>query len=479
MPRDYTEIQRVLVITFILNLLATLAKLGVGLWTGTLSLIADGLDTLFDGLSNIIGVIAVRISSQPPDQEHPYGHRKYETLAALFIAAALLITAWELGSSAIARLFNPQPVHFHWWSVAALLFGSLIQAITGIWELHKARQLESEVLLADARHTLASIGVSATVLIGLALVWLGYGWADPAVALLVALFIAKIGVDTVRENVPALVDRAPLSAENIGAIVAAVQGVESYHRIRSRGPSDHVAIDLHVRVAPNLSMQDANAIGDEVRRRLLALPGVDDVTVHIEAQRGPESAADLYTATRLAAQEIGLSIHEYWVQENEQQKLSLHLHVGVDPNSTMHEAHELVDRLEQELLARRPELQAIHSHIESANTEILPSARVSSGLYQRIHDQIVEATAAIPALSNPHNIQVRQVEGKLFISLEVWVDGNLPVMQAHELSTQLQESIRATVANTGEVLIHLEPHTEEDQTAEEQPSEEQAEAPRS
>jgi cation diffusion facilitator family transporter len=459
MTRDYAQIQRVLVITFILNLLATVAKLGVGFWTGTLSLIADGLDTLFDGISNIIGLVAVRISSQPPDKEHPYGHRKFETLAALFIAAALFITAWELGSSAIGRLLNPQPITFQWVSVIALIIGSIIQAITGLWELGQARRLESEVILADARHTLASIGVSVAVLVGLGLVWLGYGWADPAVALLVALVIAKIGVDTVRENVPALVDSAPLSEENIGTVVAAVQGVESFHRVRSRGPSDHVAIDLHVRVAPNLSMQDANAIADEVRRRLLALPGVDDVTVHAEAARSLESAADLYTATRLVAQEIGVVIHEYWVQENEQ-KLSLHLHVGVDPNLSVREAHDLVDRLEQELLTRRPELDTIHSHIESANTDILPTARVSSRLYQRIHDQIVEAATVTPALSDAHNIRVRQVEGKLFISLEALVDGNLSVTLAHDLSTQLQEAIRAVVPNAGEVLVHLEPNVE-------------------
>ncbi|MCC6456831.1 MAG: cation diffusion facilitator family transporter [Caldilineaceae bacterium] len=460
MQRDYPQIQRVLVVTFVLNLLATLVKLGVGLWTGALSLIADGLDTLFDGISNIIGLVAVRISSQPPDKEHPYGHRKYETLAALFIAAALFITAWELGKSAVDRLLNPQPLSFHWWSVGALIIGSVIQGITGVWELGKARQLESEVLLADARHTLASIGVSATVLVGLGFVWLGYTWADPAVALIVALVIAKIGIDTVRENVPALVDRAPLSEENIGAVVAAVQGVVSFHRIRSRGPADHVAIDLHVRVDPNLSMQDANAIADEVRRRLLALPGVDDVTVHAEAERGADSAADLYTATRLAAQEFDLSIHEYWVQQNDQ-KLSLHLHVGVDPNASVRDAHELVDRLERELLARRPELDAVHSHIELANTEILPTARVSSGLYQRIHDQVVEAAITTPELSNVHDIKVRQVEGKLFISLEALVDGNLSVTIAHEISTRLQEAIRAVIPNAGEVLIHLEPNAEQ------------------
>lgn len=459
MRRNYSQIQRVLVITFVLNLLAAFAKLGIGIWTGTLSLIADGLDTFFDGISNIIGLVAVRISSQPPDKEHPYGHRKFETLAALFIAAALFITAWELASSAVERLLNAQPVSFQWVSVGALIIGSFIQGITGVWEMGKARQLESEVLLADARHTLASIGVSATVLVGLVLVWLGYSWADPAVALIVALVIAKIGVDTVAENVPALVDHATLSEDNISSVVAGVQGVESFHRIRSRGPSDHVAIDLHVRVAPTLSMQDANAIADEVRRRLLALPGVDDVTVHAEAERSVESAADLYTATKLVAQEFGIAIHEYWVQEQEQ-KLSLHLHVGVDPNSSVREAHELIDRFEQELLARRPELAAIHSHIELANTEILPTARVSSGLYQRIHDQVINAAATTPELSDIHDIKVRQVEGKLFISLEALVDGNLSIALAHDLSTQLQEAIRATVPNVGEVLVHLEPDVE-------------------
>ncbi|MCB0187669.1 MAG: cation diffusion facilitator family transporter, partial [Caldilineaceae bacterium] len=119
MQRNYRAIQRVLIITFLLNVLATLAKLGVGLWTGALSLVADGLDTLFDGLSNVIGLVAVNISSQPPDEEHPYGHRKFETLAALFIAAALFITTWELATGAIQRLFDPPPVVVNWWSIGA------------------------------------------------------------------------------------------------------------------------------------------------------------------------------------------------------------------------------------------------------------------------------------------------------------------------------------------------------------------------
>lgn len=458
--RDYGQIQRVLFITFILNLLAAAAKLGAGLLTNTLSLIADGLDTLFDGVSNIVGMLAVRVSRRPPDKEHPYGHRKFETLAALFIAAALFITAWELASNAVSRLLNPMPVQLNRWSFAALLFGSAIQGATGLWELRMARRHSSELLLADARHTLASLAVSGTVLAGFGLVWLGFDRADPLVALIVSGVILKIGIDTIRENIPALVDRAPLDEADISEVVAGVEGVESFHRIRSRGPVDSVAIDLHIRVAPHLSMQDANAIADEVRRRLLALPGVSDVTVHAEAQRDPDSSADLYTASKLAAQELGIALHECWVQSVDD-ILSIHLHVGVDPNLSMAEAHEIVDQLEQVIMQRRPEIDSVHSHIELASTEILPTARVSSGLQQRIRAAIAQSIESVPSLSDPHNIHIRQVEGKLFVSLEALVDGTLSVTDAHELSTQFQEAIRAAIPNVGEVLIHLEPRERE------------------
>ena len=456
MSRDYRAMTYVLVATFLLNLVASIAKLSVGLWTGALSLIADGLDTLFDGLANVIGLLAVRISSQPPDEEHPYGHRKFETLAALFIAAALFITTWELATGALHRLFNPIAVVVNRWSIAALLFSSVVQAFAGFWELRQASRLQSEILRADARHTLASIGVSGTVLAGLGLVQFGYAWADPLVALIVAGVIGKIGIDTVRENIPALVDRAPLDPLAIGDIVADVSGVESYHRIRSRGPADHVAIDLHVRVSPQLSMPEANAIADEVRRRLLALPGVGDVTVHAEAERGPDDASDLYNATRLAAQEMGVIIHEWWVQSVDT-ALSLHLHVGVDPNVTLAEAHDTVDQLEGMLLQRLPQLASIHSHLEPANVDVLPTAHVSSGLHQRVSVAVHQAAETILQLHDPHEIHVRQVEGRLFITVEALADGQFSLAEAHDLSTQLQAAIRERVPNVGEVLVHLEP----------------------
>ena len=457
MNRDHAAIQRVLILTFVLNLTATAAKLGVGLMTGALSLIADGLDTLFDGLSNVIGVIAVRMGSQPPDEDHPYGHRKYETLAALIIAILLFVTAWELGKGAVDRLIDPPTdTVVNGWSVAALIFGGVVQGVTGWWEMRQGRKLGSEVIVADARHTLASIYVSLAVLIGLGLVWLGYPWADPVVALIVAGVIARIGVETVRENIPALVDHASLDPESIGQVVAEVAGVESFHRIRSRGPVDSVAVDLHVRVAPRLSMQEGNAIGDEVRRRLLDLPNIEDVTVHIEAERGPESAADLYAAVKLAADEHDLTVHEFWVQQIDGDLL-LHLHIGVDPNLRLADAHARVDAFETTVRERYPQVTAIHTHIELATAEILPASRVSRGMQERVAAVVIQAADDVPGLSAPHNIHVHQMEGQLFITLDAFVDGAISVVAAHELSTRLQEQVRGQIGNVSEVLVHLEP----------------------
>lgn len=458
MERNHRAIERVLIITFVLNGLATVLKLSVGLWTGALSLIADGLDTLFDGLSNVVGIAAVRVGSQPPDEDHPYGHRKYETLAALLIASLLFVTAWELAVSAVERLLGADAPVVNRWSMLALGVGGLIQGLTGWWEMRRGRALQSEVLVADARHTITSLYVSGAVLVGLIMVRLGYPWADPVAALLVALAIVKIGVDTVRENIPTLVDQAPIDPERIGAVVAGVAGVESFHRVRSRGAADSVAVDLHIRVDPRLPMQTANAIADEVRRRLLNLEGVTDVTVHVEAQRGPESALDIQQAVRLAAGEHGLAVHECWVQQMEG-GIGLHLHVGVDPNLTLGEAHTLVDHLEQVLSQRLPNLSSIYTHIETTSADVLPTARVSRGLQQRMEQIVRDITDQIPGLSDPHDIQVSQVEGRLFIAVEALVDPALSVSEAHELSTRMQENIRAAAPNVGEVLVHLEPRS--------------------
>jgi cation diffusion facilitator family transporter len=455
--RDYPAIRRVLVLTMLLNWLAAGVKLAVGALTGALSLVADGLDSLLDGLANIVGLIGITVGSRPPDADHPYGHRKYETMAALVIASLLFFTAWELAESAVARLRHPEAVIVNRWSVAALLFSMAVQAGASAYEMRQGRRLHSEVLVADALHARASILTSLAVLGGLLVVRWGYPVADPMLTLVVAAFIVKIGLDIVRENSPTLLDRAAVDERVVAAIVGGVPGVESFHRIRSRGPADAGALDLHIRVAPELTMQQANAIADEVRRRLLDLKTIADVTVHIEAQRRPgREVHDIVPVIQHTAAERGLHVHEIWARRLGNQ-LVLEAHVGVDPDMTVEQAHEAVERFAQACLQRLPQFAEFRTHIELHSPAVLPGAEVSQTLRHQVTKAVYEAVAETTGLREPHNISVRQSEGRLITSFDVLADRNLPIAMAHELTSLVEARLRSQVPSLTDVLIHVEP----------------------
>jgi cation diffusion facilitator family transporter len=458
--RDLPKIRRVLVITMLLNFLAMGIKLAAGLLTGALSVVADSLDSLFDGLSNVVGLAGLYAASKPPDAEHPYGHRKFETIAALSISFLLFLTCLQLLQTAWNRLGEASVPDVTLWTAAAMLLSMLVQAGTSYYELRQGRRLQSELLVADALHTRASILVSFSVLVGLIFVRLGFPQADPLLAAFVALMIAKIGVDVLRETLPVLVDQAAVDPRRIAEVVREVGGVESFHRVRSRGAQGSAAVDLHVRISPNKTVQEADAIASEVRRRLLALEKVSDVTVHVEAQHQPTSeGADLFAALKLAADELGLVIHESWAHRLAG-NLYVEVHVGVNPALTLGQAHDLVDSLEVELRRRLPEVSEVHTHIEMADQHVHEGDRASREEEQRLREQIERIVAGMPGLSHAHNVLVRRHQDggtHYHVALEAEIAAETPVGEAHQLSHTLEQEIRERLPEVVEVFVHLEP----------------------
>lgn len=284
----FGAIRRVLFITLALNLLATLAKMGVGYMTGALSIIADGFHSLFDSASNVIGLVGISFAARPPDEEHPYGHRKLESLAAISVSVLLFVTCVELVRSAIDGLSSPVVPQINIWSFAAVIFSIGVNLFTAVYERRRGRELKSEFLLADAAHTTADIYISLSVIVGLILVRLGYPIVDALLALGIAGVIAKIGIDIIRSSSAILMDRAVVSEREIERLAMGVEGVEGCHRIRSRGPEDDIHVDLHIHVAPEMPVDRAHAIAHEVQKRVVReIPGVQDVVVHVEP-RGPK-----------------------------------------------------------------------------------------------------------------------------------------------------------------------------------------------
>ncbi len=280
-------IQRVLLLTLGLNLGAAAVKLLAGLASGSLALVAGGVDSVFDGGANVFGLVAMRAAAQPPDAGHPYGHRKFETLTAAVIAVLLFVTCGRLAMAALGDIRPilagaPGPtITLLTLLSPALAFG--FNALTARYEARWGRRLGSELLIADASHTRADAAVSLGLIVGLAAVWAGYPLVDPLLALVIAGVIARTGIAIIRDTSQVLADAAVLDPDAVAEVARSVPGVVSTHKIRSRGPADTVSIDLHVQVDPALSIADAHAIGHTVESRLRAhFAGVAEVLVHVE-----------------------------------------------------------------------------------------------------------------------------------------------------------------------------------------------------
>jgi len=277
------KVRAVLASILVANWAVALAKLGIGIFSQSAAVTADGLHSFIDGGSNVLGLLAMTVASRPADADHPYGHGKFEALASLGIGAMIGIAMLELGRMALDSLLHDQHPQ-----VSPLMAGIMVitlgvnLTVTRI-ERHYGQKLQSSLLLADARHTLSDVFVTLAVLVSLGLVWLGYPRADGLVALVVMVFVAWVAWGIVRQAVGILSDTARLDPVRVAEALRTVAGVRSCRDVRSRGWEGAVYVDLKIEVDPQLSTAKAHELADEVEARLQAeFRDVVDVVVHVE-----------------------------------------------------------------------------------------------------------------------------------------------------------------------------------------------------
>lgn len=277
-------VRRVLWTVLLANLAVIAAKVWIGVRAGSLAVLGDAGHSGVDALNNVVGLAAITAAAAPPDDDHPYGHGKFEVLGGLAVAAFLSVTCFELVSAAIGRLLGDATaprVDLLTFAVLSATMG--VNVIVAALEARAGRRLNSLLLRADARHTGADVLVTASVLGGLLLVGLGWSAADAWLGLIVAVLIARSGWEILRQAVPALVDRAAAHADRIHRFVADVEGVRAVTDVRSRGDLDGDAfVELTVQVDGARSVVEGHAVADEVERRLVRDGGFSAAVVHVE-----------------------------------------------------------------------------------------------------------------------------------------------------------------------------------------------------
>lgn len=277
------QVRRVLLGLLIANLCVVAAKFVIGVRSGSLGVLGDAAHSSVDAFNNVLALFVIWIAARAPDEDHPYGHEKFETLGALAIVMFLSITGFELVKGAIQRLMVGAPPISITNMELAILVGTLgINTAVTIYEAKRGRELNSPILLADAAHTRADVFVTIGVIAGVIFGRFGYGIVDPLMALGVATLIAFLAYRIVIRTVPELVDQLAMPADEIQAAAERVSGVVSAYAIRSRGTQERRFAELTIAVDGAATVEDAHRIADLVETTLQRDLALHEVVVHVE-----------------------------------------------------------------------------------------------------------------------------------------------------------------------------------------------------
>ena len=279
----YRDVRRVLVVTLFLNWLVAAAKLFIGQTTHTLAMVADGYHSLLDGSSNVVGLVAIFFAYKPADDDHQYGHRKYETVSAMAISIALFGAAYRILSEAVHRMGNPVEPEVGVVNFAVMIVTIAVNLGVSTYERREGERLKSQLLVSDAAHTSSDVYASLAVIASLIAARLGFGALDIVFSVVIAVIILRIGYRIVRQGLSVISDQIMLDPHEVETMVASIAGVLGCARVRTRGTEDHVFMDLVCFVPGEMTMRDAHRLADHIEERIQeAFPAVRDIVVHLE-----------------------------------------------------------------------------------------------------------------------------------------------------------------------------------------------------
>jgi cation diffusion facilitator family transporter len=278
------RIRRVLLTALACNAFLAGLKFIIGWRYGSLAVVSDAMHSLLDGAASVIALIGITAAARPPDANHPYGHRKYEILTTMIVAALLFLSAWEILGAAVSRLLHHAAApQFSWLGITLLCAGIIINTFLSNWEKRAGLEVSSPLLLADAAHTRTDIYSSILAIAALTSAAFGMSWLDPLLAIGIVLFLGRAIYEILLEGVKVVSDATRLDPALIRSVAEKVEGVRGAHAIRSHGMQNDIHIDLHIQVADQLTARQVFDIENRVNQALRdSFPGVTHVALRHE-----------------------------------------------------------------------------------------------------------------------------------------------------------------------------------------------------
>src|SRR5580692_8022611 len=442
----------------------TVMKVVVGIATGSLGILSEAAHSGLDLVAAAVTYFSVRVSDKPADAEHQYGHGKIESFSAFVETGLLLLTCVWIVYEAGKRLF------FHSVDIEPTVWAFVVMGISIVLDVWRSRRLrriadkyDSQALQADALHFSTDIWSSSVVILGLALVMAGRKYqlhwlakADPIAALFVACIVVYVSSRLALQTADTLLDAAPAGVRNrIIEEVRRVDGVLEVDRVRIRRSGSRYFADVSIAMSRNVTFQKSEQVANEVSSRIRGLLPDADVVVNAVARASRQES--LFDQIRAVATRNNLNVHDISVQDIAG-KLHVEQHVELDERLSLKEAHDRVTRLEAEMKHDVPEISDILTHIESEPATI----ETGDGLVKvpSFEKRLQAVTEGFPEVVDMHDLMFKRIGGRLYLSLHITMQDDLPLSRVHYIQTAVEGRFRQEVPELFRVLIHPEPITD-------------------
>ncbi len=458
-----TEKNQVALVSVLAALLLTATKIAVGVWTGSLGILAEAMHSGLDLAAALVTLWAVRVSSRPADSEHSYGHGKIENLSALFETLLLLATcAWIIREAAVRLFFRVQiHVDANLWSFLVVLLSIAVDYSRSRALMRVAKKYESQALEADALHFATDIWSSVVVLLGLVGVLvaheLGILWlakADAVAALGVAAVVVLVSVRLGKKSIADLLDTVPADMPaRIAAAAQQVSGVCAARQVRVRCSGPEIFVDLILVVDRGESLQRSHEIACLAEATIKKEFPRADIVVHVEPAEG--SGEDLLTAARRVAAAHNAAAHNLLFFE-EEGHLVLELHLEMNADLPLSEGHRKAGEIDEELRRTIPRLVRVVTHIEPAGDAraiALATAEETAHILAALQD----AAGLVEQEIAPQDIEIRRYGSEYSLSFRCSLPGATSVKKAHDFTEKIERSLRSRIPNLGRVMIRTEP----------------------
>jgi len=280
LKQKQAKTQHVIFIEGLANLFILLLKLIVGFTTGSLAVLGDAIHSLSDVGNNVVAWFVIRLANEPADVEHPYGHRKFETLAVFGLAGLLTVLGFEIILRAVQR--ESPTVENSAWGLGLMCVVLAANIALAIWEHRWSRRLDSDILLADAHHTFSDVLTTLVVIVGWQLSSRGFVWLDTMCAVGVGCLVLYLASGLFRRALPGLVDEFAIDPRELTSAIKSVSGVESVKTVRSRWLGQNRAVDMVITVDSVLSIAESHDIADQIETLVERKFDVQDISIHVE-----------------------------------------------------------------------------------------------------------------------------------------------------------------------------------------------------